>query len=84
MILPGGSGAVYPTDLDNRASMLSRPGRPLTMRLAFVAVLACVKRESPKLMSCGRVSLADRKPCRLQDGHCPDQLLMVHACDVVN
>ena len=71
MILPGGSGAVYPIDFDKRVSMLSRPGKPLTMRLALVAVLACVKRESPKLMSCGRVSLADRKPCILHKGDLP-------------
>ena len=42
---------MYPTERERRPSMLSRPGRPFTMRLALVAALAFLKRASPKLMS---------------------------------
>ena len=68
MIRAGAGGALWLRLLVSRNSMPSRPGSPLPSRLSLVPVLACTNRDTPKPMSCGSVSLADRKPCVTPQG----------------
>ena len=67
MILLGGGGGLCPTLFTSLNSMPTRPGKPLTKRLILVGVLACTNRDSPKPMSWGKVSLADKNPCTADD-----------------